>query len=56
MKKIVIAVTVMGLLGMGAAYAANRSSSPASVGCPGLIDCPLTGGAVCADRCPLVAR
>lgn len=54
------ALAAVALVGGAAAYRLNTASGtavgpidPNRPDCPGLIECPLTGEPVCADRCPL---
>ena len=59
MKRVLLAVLVLALVGGGIAVAASPSGEqvlakdPARADCPGLIECPLTGDMICADECPL---
>ena len=59
MRKTLLAVLVLALVGGGIAVAASASGDqalakdPARADCPGRIECPLTGELICADECPL---
>lgn len=58
MKKTLIALLVLALVGGGVAIAASSTNADVPrddtrADCPGLIKCPLTGEMICADQCPL---
>ncbi|MGE0229559.1 MAG: hypothetical protein AB7U23_13735 [Dehalococcoidia bacterium] len=59
MRTAVITLAIVALVGAGVAIAGASSSAdaplkdPARADCPGLIECPLTGELICADKCPL---
>lgn len=58
MRKTLIAVAVLAVVGGGVALAASGTSEevlkdPSRADCPGMIECPLTGEMICADECPL---
>lgn len=58
MRKTLIALAVLAVIGGGVALAASGTNSdvlkdPDPADCPGLIECPLTGDMICADECPL---
>lgn len=51
-----IAITAIALIGAGATIGwAGSQSAVARNDCPGVITCPITGEAVCADKCPASA-
>ncbi len=58
MRKTIIALAVLVLIGGGVAIAASGANNdvlkdPNRADCPGMIECPLTGEMMCADDCPL---
>ncbi|MGE0229717.1 MAG: hypothetical protein AB7U23_14530 [Dehalococcoidia bacterium] len=58
MRKTLIALAVLALIGGGVAIAASGGDDatvrdPNRADCPGMIECPLTGELICADECPL---
>lgn len=58
MRKTLIALAVLALIGGGVAIAASGTNDdvlqdPNRADCPGMIECPLTGETICADECPL---
>jgi hypothetical protein len=59
MRKTLVALLVLALIGGGVAIAASSTTSDiprdsTRADRPGLIECPLTGEIICADECPLL--
>lgn len=56
-KRIAWSIVALGNVGTGlGAYALAGSGHVGRPDCPGTVVCPLTGEAVCRDRCPLNAE